>query len=148
MLRERLDNREQRFLQRMKTAIYEHPSSPYRPLLDEARCSYQDLHEHVTKDGIEATLEILYRAGVALTYEQFKGNQPVQCGGKTHRFDPGDFDSPLAVEYFLGSTGGTRSGGTPARTTFAWHAERAIYDLLLMDVYDALNAALVVWLPT
>ena len=148
ILRERMETREQRFLSLAKAAIFENPASPYQPLLAEAHCTYHDLESAVLRDGIEASLERLYESGVFFSFEQFKYGNPVECGGRTYQFTTNDFDNPLlANDYYVGSTGGTRSRGTIARLTLSGIAIRAVYFALVLDVHDALNSMHVLWRP-
>ena len=61
----------------------------------------------VKKDGVEKTLLRLQESGVYLTYDEFKGRKEVSRGGKTFRFDPNDFNNPLALSHISLRTGGT-----------------------------------------
>ena len=57
--RRRLAERESHFLRIMERGIYGHPSSPYRPLLQSARCEMADIRTMVHARGIEDTLRSL-----------------------------------------------------------------------------------------
>ena len=147
IVRERIKTRRQRFLSLAKAAIFANPASPYLPLFDDAQCTYDDLTAHVMKDGLEATLETLRRAGVYVTFEQFKYGKPLERGGRTFHFSASDFDNPLATNYLLRSTGGTRSGGTPVRVNLQWIADRSVYEAIRAEVYDTWDAVQIGWLP-
>jgi hypothetical protein len=70
-LRRRLENREADFLTLVKRAIYEHPPSPYRALLQFAGCEYGDLDRLVRHEGVEGALRALCDKGVYLTIDEF-----------------------------------------------------------------------------
>jgi hypothetical protein len=58
--------RERVFLQRLR-AVLGTPSHPYRALLRHVGCEYGDVEDLTRRDGLEAALGTLYRAGVYLT---------------------------------------------------------------------------------
>jgi hypothetical protein len=64
------------------------PTHPYRALLRNAGCEYGDVEALTRRDGVEASLGTLYRAGVYLTVEEFKGRRPVTRGNATIFVDP------------------------------------------------------------
>ena len=78
LVRKYLENRETHFLELMRTAVFACPPNPYHTLFQWAGCSYQDLAEAVHRDGLEATLESLRKAGVYLSHDEFKGKKPVE----------------------------------------------------------------------
>lgn len=70
---DRLNRRDDHFLELVRTGIFENPASPYLPLFRQAACGYADVEDGVRRRGIERTLEDLYRAGVWLSLEEFMG---------------------------------------------------------------------------
>ena len=78
----RLDRREASFLDVVGRCVFERPGSPYRALLDRAGCERGDLERLVDRDGVEGALRELYRAGVYLTVDEFKGRRPIVRGGQ------------------------------------------------------------------
>lgn len=74
----RLESREADFLALVKRAIYEHPPSPYRALLQLAGCDYGDLARLVRRDGLEGALQVLLRQGVHLTVDELNGQAAVR----------------------------------------------------------------------
>lgn len=77
--------RETDFLALARRAIYGHARSPYRRLLARAGCEYGDSEGLVRRDGLEAALRTLYRQGVYLTVDEFKGRRPAVRGGARDR---------------------------------------------------------------
>lgn len=80
-----LEDRDERFLELARPQIYGRPGSPYLRLLDHAGCALGDLEDHVRRNGLDATLERLARAGVFLTDGESKGRQEVVRGSLQFR---------------------------------------------------------------
>ena len=78
----RLAHREASFLDVVGRRVFERPASPYRALLERAGCEQGDLARLVRQDGVEGALRTLYRAGVYLTVDEFKGRRPIVRGGQ------------------------------------------------------------------
>jgi hypothetical protein len=113
ILRERLAKRETMFLEKLRRTIFEHEPSPYRPLLRRAGCEFGDIENGVRRDGIEATLRTLFRNGVYLTVDEFKGRQPAVRGELRVEVNPDLLRNPCAASHMPLASGGSRSGGTP-----------------------------------
>ena len=79
-LRRRLERRETDSLSLARQAIYQNAASPYRQLLSLASCEYGDLERLVSQEGVEGALRILFRHGVYLTVDEFKGRRPAVRG--------------------------------------------------------------------
>ncbi len=95
IVRQRLERREADFLALVRRAIYAHVGSPYRELLRLAGCECGDLERIVGQVGVEGALHILYRRGVYLILDEFKGRRPVVRGGLTISVDPSQLRNPL-----------------------------------------------------
>jgi hypothetical protein len=108
-LRRRLENREADFLTLVKRAIYEHPPSPYRALLQFAGCEYGDLDRLVRHEGVEGALRALCDKGVYLTIDEFKGRREVVRGTLTLPMDPLQLRNPLAAQHLPVQSSGSRS---------------------------------------
>jgi hypothetical protein len=67
----------------------------------------------VRSDGIEGTLSALFRAGVYITVDEFKGRSIATRGSSVVTVDPDRLRNPNAEFHFRARSGGTRSGGTP-----------------------------------
>jgi len=112
-IRRGLAERETNFLRIARRGIYDCPHSPYRTMLDLAGCEYGDLEAAVNADGLEPTLERLRADGVYITFEEYKGRQPIVRCGREIETDEHSFDNPLAERAYEGRTGG--STGKPTR---------------------------------
>ncbi len=117
VVRERLARREAEFLALVRDAVYANPRSPYRRLLAAAGCEPGDLARLVRLGGVEGALEVLFRHGVYLTVDEFKGRRPVRRGSATVTLDPADLRNPLSAGHLPTQSGG--SGGTPSVLVYA-----------------------------
>jgi hypothetical protein len=111
ILRRRLEQREASFLALVRRAIYDNADSPYRQLLTLAGCEYGDLEKLVNLDGVEGALHALFRQGVYLTVDEFKGRRPVVRGSVTLAVDPDGLRNPSSAAHVPVQSGG--SGGLP-----------------------------------
>jgi hypothetical protein len=87
-----LETREQRFLDLVRTQIYDREGSPYLKLLQTAGCDFADIEGHVRREGLEKTLERLAKAGVYLTSDESKGKTEVVRRGVSLRISAGDLE--------------------------------------------------------
>jgi hypothetical protein len=147
VISQRLQNRENNFLNLVQKGIYNNPRSPYLPLLENAGCLYEDLEELVTRDGLESTLQKLLKDGVYLSWEEFKGKREVVRGNKHFQFKEKDFDNPFLPHYYQVRSSGSRSAGT--RTTFDLKhtLEKSYYRLPLMQAYGVRDYPLGIYFP-
>jgi hypothetical protein len=111
-LRRRRERREADFLALARRAVYEHATSPYRELLRLVGCEYGDLERLVGQDGVEGALGALYRRGVYLTVDEFKGRRPAIRGSRTIGVNPNLLRNSLASSHVPGRSSGSRSAGT------------------------------------
>jgi hypothetical protein len=111
-LEARLRSRDSRFLEAARRLIFCHPGSPYLKLLRRAGCEYGDLAGLVRRDGIEGALDALFREGVYLTVEEFKGRRPVVRGGTTLSVTPESLRNPRSPVHLVLKSGGSRSRGS------------------------------------
>ena len=143
LVRRYLENRQAHFLELMRRAVFAYPSNPYRTLGGWSGCSYGDLEEAVRRDGLEATLESLRKAGVYLTHGEFKGKKPVERSGKTIAVDPGDFANPLLRGTLETSSSGSRSSGTITRRSLEYQFYREAQERVFVDEFDISRRTLV-----
>ena len=147
-VRQQMATREQSFLQMVERAIFACGHSPYRQLLQAAGVTFEDIRQMVAQSGVEETLQRLLRAGVFVTFDEFKGRAPAVRGSQTFAFRDTDFDNPLIDAHYYGRTGGT--GGRPARVKIHLDhiTQSAPHWAIWFDVHGWLGRPLLFWLPS
>jgi hypothetical protein len=111
IVQQRLRSRDANFLTVVERGVFGNPNSPYRALLGAAGCSLDDIRELVRREGLEGTLQQLRRQGVYVSFEEFKGTEPIVRGSLTLHTTPADFDNPSAGRYYSTTTGGSTGTG-------------------------------------
>ncbi|HEY8518217.1 MAG TPA: hypothetical protein VIS07_22120 [Candidatus Binatia bacterium] len=146
-LRERLAEREERFLGCARELIYAWPESPLRALLLWAGCGQGELERAVRRDRLERTLAALRDAGVYLTLDEVKGRRPIRRPGLELHVTQASFDNPLLGGGLVGKTSGSR--GSTSRVLYGWDffAEEAANEALLYAAHDASELPGAFWLP-
>ncbi|MDR7543786.1 MAG: hypothetical protein QN120_06025 [Armatimonadota bacterium] len=139
ILRRRFARREADFLTLIRQAVFDHPSSPYHRLMRLAGCEYGDLERLVAADGIEGALAALFRSGVYLTGDEYKGRQPIRRGGSTFEVEPTQFWNPLARVHFRVHSGGSRGTPTPVGLDLTHVREGAADTGLFFDARGGLQ---------
>ena len=139
IVRERMANRGQMFLEVAKRGIYENQKSPYLKLLRHAGCTFGDLQTLVQDKGLEATLATLRDSGVYVLFDELKGRKPIIRKGLTVPVKPRDFDNPNARRDFTVQTGG--STGLPSQVSqdLDYMAAKAPMHMLMLDAYGLLG---------
>jgi hypothetical protein len=113
-VQQRLARRADAFLALVRAAAYDHPETPYGPLLRQAGLEFEDVVQLVAADGVEGALHRLAREGVYLTAEELKGRRPVRRGQLTLPPGPGRLRNRRARVHIPLQSGGSRG---PAATT-------------------------------
>lgn len=131
-----LDNREERFLELIRTQVYERPSSPYLKLLKLAGCEFSDLRAHVHRHGLEGTLEQLAREGVYLTSDEFKGKKEVLRGGESFRVSPRHFERQDPSPGFTTQSSGTSNRPVPSLIPLDWLVRRTFSTCVFLSAHD------------
>jgi hypothetical protein len=144
LIRRTLQGRESNFLGLMKQAVFDNPVNPYHTLFQWAGCTYEDLERLVRKAGLESALEVLYRAGVYLSHDEFKGQTPVERSGKQIVVNP----STLANPQFTGvvemaASSGSRSLGTITKRSLEYQIYREAQSLVMTSEYETKTRALI-----
>jgi hypothetical protein len=111
-IRHQLANREEIFLDTLRQTVFSDSGSLYSQLFRAARCTAEDFERAVRRDGLEAALEMIRRAGVWVSHDEFKGKQPLLRDGVEIPCDPTHFLNPLARGTIAGASSGSRSKGT------------------------------------
>ncbi len=119
IVQERLRHRERHFLGVLERGVYASPTSPYLALLKSAGYALPDIRDLVLRQGMEPTLAQLRRDGVYVSFEEFKGVQPIVRGSTTIHTTPADFDNPAAGRFYSTTTGGSTGIGRRVRLDLA-----------------------------
>ena len=131
----RLSQREELLLDRIRNDVFSQPGSVYHRLFRYAGCELGDLERSIRKDGVDAALEQLLRAGVYLTVDEFKGRKAVARGSLQLKVKPEDFRSPRAAYHLPASSGGSRSAGTRVLIDLRFVRDCAANCLLCLDAW-------------
>jgi hypothetical protein len=145
VLRHRLEHRQARFLAVMKQAVYEHAGSPYRELLRLAGCTYGDLDQLVSREGVENALSILLQHGVYVTVDEYKGRRPLIRAGVHVPIDPARLRNPAGRVHFPVRTSGSRGGGTALGVDLAYIEAHAVNKCLVLEARQGLSWRHAVW---
>jgi hypothetical protein len=140
-----LASRESDFLGLVRDRVYQNPASPYRALLRHAGCEPGDLERLVRTEGVEATLTALWRQGVYLTVEEFKGRRPLVRGGQAIFVEPALLVNPGAIVHVLGHSSGSRGPKTTVPLDLSWVRDHAMARRLVLEARDALGWRHAVW---
>jgi hypothetical protein len=126
ILRRRLDTRAEAFLQLM-SAIFRGPGlHPYRRLLRQASCEAQDVERLVGQEGLEGALASLYKSGVYLTVEEFKGRCPVVRGSLRLSVDSEQVRNKVYSSQLMVKTSGSRGAQTPVAINLKYIRNRSV----------------------
>src|SRR5262245_43453877 len=145
MVRRRLADREANFLRLLERGIYGHPRSPYLPLLKAAGAELGDIRAMLRARGVEGTLRELREAGVYVTFEQFKGREPITRGSLVVPVQPSDFDNPHLRRAYQSETGGSTGAGTRVDTDLDHLAEEASYHALTLETHGVRDIPIALW---
>ncbi len=121
-----LGNREERFLELVRSKVYEFPDSPYLKLLKMAGCEFSDLQALVRRNGLEGALQQLAMEGVFLTSAEFKGKKEVVRGGLAFRVSPADFEREKVSAGFMTQSSGTMNRPLRIQTSLEWLCWRTL----------------------
>jgi hypothetical protein len=114
-------------------------------LLKLAGCELGDIRTMVRARGVEGTLQALREAGVYITFEEFKGREPVVRSGQVIPVEPSDFDNPYLSRHYQTETGGTTGAGTRVGHDLDHLAAQAPHLMLVQHIHDVLDIPTVLW---
>ena len=146
-LQTRLHRRADDFLDLIRRTVYERVGSPYRQLLRLAGCELGDLRSLVAVEGLEGALHALYRAGVYLTVDEYKGRRPVVRGSTTLAFEPRELGNPGVALHIPQYTSGSRGTATPASFDLAYVRERTVDLVLYLQAVGGQGWQFAIWEP-
>lgn len=147
-IRSDLARRGDRLLRIVEDGILPFRASPYARLLRHAGIGAGALSREIEQEGVEGALETLYREGVYVTLNEFKGRVPLVRGSLAFDASAHDFDNPLGTVHYAVESGGSRSPGTRIAIDLAHNARCALYDYLLFETHELLGRRYVVYQPT
>jgi hypothetical protein len=145
IVRRRLAEREGQFVRLVERGIFGHPRSPYLPLLELAGCQLGDLRQMVRDRGVEDTLRALRGAGVYISFEEFKGREPLVRDGRVIPLLPRDFDNPYLRRHYESETGGSTGAGTRVAHELDHLAALAPPMMLTCDIHGVLDVPTAIW---
>ena len=93
----RLEHRAENFIETLRLIFSQRPDSPYAELLRHAGCEAGDVDQLVRSVGVEGALHALYRVGVYLTIDEFKGRRPAVRGTATVNVSPDRLRNPRSA---------------------------------------------------
>jgi len=147
-IRRGMQRREAALLDKLRTAVFGNPSSPYLALFRNAGCGWDDAREAVERDGVEAALERFLKAGIYVSLDELKGRAPAVRGSQTFVFRDEDFDNPLSAAHFENRSGGTRGRPSRIRIDLEHAAQAAPHWALWFEAHHWLDRPLIFWTPT
>lgn len=149
-LRSELETREARFFELARTRLYPDREGPYARLLRHAGCELADLAAALRRDGLEATLAGLARAGVYLLPGEFKGKEDVVRNGLAFRVRPEDLEpgggarergarARGAPAAFVTQSSGTSNRPVRAVSSLAWQREETVAVGVFLEAHALLT---------
>jgi hypothetical protein len=145
ILESRFQQREKRFIGQIHRTVYASSASPYKELLRWAGCEAGDLEKLVNQNGVEGALEVLYRQGVYLTVDEFKGRCPIVRGSARLTVHPHQLQNPALSSHLKIRTSGSRSPGTSVPIDLAYVAGRSVNALLDLTARGGMKWLHAVW---
>lgn len=145
VIKKRMEEREMNFLRLVRRGIFGYSKSPYLSLLKLAQCEMGDLENSIKMKGLEGTLLALRESGVYITFEEFKGREPIVRNGKVFPVKANDFDNPYLSHYYRGETGGTTGAGTRVDMDLDHIDAQAYFQMVALDANGLIGVPAVNW---
>ncbi|NWG03425.1 MAG: hypothetical protein HXY44_11285 [Syntrophaceae bacterium] len=145
IIMKRMEERETNFLRMVRKGIFGFPKSPYLPLMKLAQCEMGDIENMVKAKGLEGTLHALREAGVYVTFEEFKGREPIIRDGKLFPVKDHDFDNPYLHCYYYSKSGGTTGAGTRVATDLDHLSDQTPRMMIAYDAHGVLDSPTAFW---
>lgn len=144
-VRQRLAERERNFLRLVEKGVFGYRRSPYLPMLAAAGCEMGDVEQMVRSAGLEGTLRALRDAGVFVTFEEFKGREPIVRGGRVVAAGTPDFRNPWLSSSYQAETSGSTGAGARVDIDLDNIAAQASQILLAQQAHGVAHAPMAVW---
>jgi hypothetical protein len=145
IVRQRLAEREAHFLRLVEKGIFGYPRSPYLPLLRLAQVELGDIKSMVRSKGLEGTLLALREAGVYVTFEEFKGREPIERDGQVFPVQARDFDNPHVKPHYYARSGGTTGPGTRVPIELDRVTDQVPYEVLHQEAHGLGDVPMAIW---
>lgn len=136
-----LDQREDTFIDLIRTRVFDDPRSPYRPLFQHAGCAFADFQASVRHHGVDGALGRLAAAGVYLSSDEFKGKKEVVRGRTSFRVSPELFLRQAPMSGFIGVSSGTRNQPVSTFIPLDWIAVRTAVAALFYAAHNLFSRA-------
>jgi hypothetical protein len=145
IIRRGVEQREAALIDKVERAIFRHSRSPYLKLFQRAGCELGDVKRLARKEGVDGTLDTLRKAGIYVTFNEFKCREPIRRGSDTFTARETDFDNPCATPHIPSTTGG--SSGRPTRIIVDLEhiAETAPHHRVWFEEHGWMDRALLLW---
>lgn len=137
--------RENNFLSLLNTNVFGNPGSPYKVLFKWAGLGFEDVEKMIAEQGLDNTLEMLYEAGVYVTFEEFKGRKPIRRGGREFKPEDSDFDSLNLDSVIDGSSGGSTGRATRSKMDLDHIAQCSRQEALCRSFHGVFDAPILTW---
>lgn len=145
IVKKRMEERETNFLRWVKKGVFGYSGSPYLPLMKLAHCEMEDIENMIRDKGLEDTLLALRKAGVYITFEEFKGREPIVRNGHVFHVREHDFDNPFLSHYYQVETGGTTGAGKRVSIELDHLAAQVPNIVAAHDAQRALGIPTAIW---
>jgi hypothetical protein len=145
ILGQRLERRVEAFLSMVQRAIYSNPKSPYKELLRLAGCKYGDLEGLVQKEGLEAALHELFKRGVYLTIDEFKGREPAVRGTASLSVGPAGLINPGSAIHMMIQSSGSRGQRLTAPFDLAFIKDLSVNRAVADSARGGMSWARAIW---
>jgi hypothetical protein len=145
IVKRRMEERETNFLRLVRRGIFGYPKSPYLPLMKMAQCEMGDIENMVRDKGLEDTLRTLREAGVYVSFEEFKGREPIVRSGRVIPVQTHHFGNPFISHYYQTETGGTTGAGTRVDTDLDHIADQAPDMMVARSAHSVLDIPTAIW---
>ena len=144
-LTHQLRTRDESFLRILERGIYANPQSPYRKLLRHAGIEYAHVARLVGQHGVEGALSELYKSGVYVTLNEFKGRRPIERPGLQFAVHPQDFDNPLLAKHYEAQSSGSRGAETRVVIDLDLLTHEAAYVHCFLTAFDLTSRPIGTW---
>jgi hypothetical protein len=147
LLAVQLSRRSENLLTLLRDAVFAVPHSPYQALLRHAGYAYPDVAHLVRREGIEGALARLYRDGVYLTVDEYKGRTDVVRGSLTMRVVPERLANVLAARHLAVTTSGSRGRQAALFRDLEFVRRGAAWEGLVAEACAGPDYGCAVWMP-